>query len=64
MAYSGEDLPESSLNEDFETPEDDEDYDDYWDWQPTCLMDCEICGCHGCIPDCEYYSGEDEDDEE
>lgn len=75
------DAPWGPLNEDFETPEDDDDNltdeeyygkygysrdseepeDDYeWDWYPSCPMDCEICGCHGCGPDvgCDFYNEE------
>lgn len=31
------------------------------DWQPSCAMDCELCGCHGDCPDCDT-EGEYEDD--
>lgn len=53
-------------NEDFEVPETYEEEDlpeddgEYYDWEPMCPGDCDICGCHGCIPGCDYYVDEDE----
>lgn len=40
-----------------------------WLWEPSCAMDCELCGCHGDCPDCgteddewdEDYEDPDED---
>lgn len=41
--------------------------EEQWQWEPSCLMDCEMCGCHGDCPDCgtdewdEDYEDPDED---
>lgn len=33
-------------------------YNEEDQWEPSCEMDCELCGCHGDCADCDGYGYE------